>query len=35
MTKTLTVSDDIHRALKIEAAGRGIALEDLVEEKLK
>jgi predicted HicB family RNase H-like nuclease len=32
--KTLSISDDLHRTLKIEAAKKGIDLKDYVEEKL-
>jgi len=35
MPKTLTISDDTHRILKIESVKRGITLNELVEEKLK
>jgi len=35
MTKTLTISDDVHRKLKMEAAKRGISISELAEEKLK
>lgn len=32
--KTLTISDELHRELKIAAAKKGIDLKNYVEEKL-
>lgn len=34
MTKTIAISDDLHRTLKVEAATKGIDLQVYVEEKL-
>lgn len=34
MTKTLAISDELHKKLKIEAAKRNMDIKDLVEDKL-
>lgn len=34
MTKTIRISDELHKKLKIEAATSGKGLEEYVEERL-
>lgn len=34
MTKTIRISDELHRKLKIEAATNGKGIEQYVEERL-
>ena len=34
-TKSIKVSEDLHKQLKVEAVQQGVTLQELVEEKLK